>query len=106
MTATLPAELKSLMTLTFTVESKSGNDGYKDTYGAPRSYQCYADETPTMVRDMQGAQVVASATFYVASDDLLVTDRFTFKGQVRDTLKVATYYDENGATYAQVVYVG
>lgn len=104
MTATMDAELVALMNLSVSVEHRTGfNVQGAETYGTAETKACYADRTHRMVRSFQGQERVATLTLYLASDDLLESDQFTFEGRPYETLAVSTYYDENGAVYGQVV---
>lgn len=101
-------EFFSLMKQTVTVEPHTGRDSYgKPTYGAAVRRKCHISGKVRMIRTLNGADVLATQTVYMAGPLLDPDDRVTLPtGRVAPIVAIATYYDDHPDLYGQAVYLG
>ena len=59
-------ELAEFYVHTVTVTPKAGDSPYGPAYGDPFTLACFVDETTRLVRGLDGAEVVSSATLTTA----------------------------------------
>lgn len=73
------AAWRHMMSTTITVEPLASKDAYgKPTYGSPVTHNCHIAGVRTLIRDMQGEEVVSSQALYLeATVDILPTARVT-----------------------------
>lgn len=107
MAASLDAALLDMMNETITVKTLASVNNYgEETHTGTTTYSAYIDRSPSITRDGQGREVVASATLYVASETISVTDQIVMpNGTTPPIVNVSTYYDEDGDIHHQVVSV-
>lgn len=102
-------EFLDLMKQTVTVAPLASFDNYGDpSYSTTTTtYRCLVNQTPTVVRNTMGAEVIAVYTLYVAStSELSPTAQYTLpNGDAPAVQNVAIFYDEDGVN-SNVVYLG
>lgn len=102
-------EFTELMTSTVVVHPWSAFNAYGEpTYSATGStYACRLEERPTLVQSLEGREVLAAYTLFIASTSALnATDRFTLAdGTVPDLQHLERVYDDDGIHH-HVAYFG
>jgi hypothetical protein len=80
---------------TATVEMFLGTNGYgEDTFAAPVSVVCYADDARKLVRGKDGEQVVSESTLYtypISAPLFTAGSRVTLKETVSRVIKTAVH---------------
>lgn len=108
--ALMSTEFLQLMGNTITVYARTAEGFYgAETFSSTGTdYRCYIDYTPRKIIDNQGREVNTYATIYVRGTGITVTDRIVLPdgSTSNTTLSVRSLYDEDGAVYGQVVYLG
>ena len=97
------AEWLEWCTETVTVHlADGGHDRYgRRTESGTATYAARIERDPHLVRNAEGHEVVASATFFVDSTGITPSDRVTHDGEVLDIIRISTVTDETGAVSHQ-----
>lgn len=105
----MDSELLELMPSTVTVADLSSVDAYGEAvFGTATSYRARIEPKPTLIRNFQGEEVVASATIYLACTTAVsATAEVTLPdGSTPPLQQVAHHYETDGTIHHVVLYVG